>query len=500
MDDESLPEPGRLVFARRHPWRGLRALVEDLRTPCVAVVGDIMLDEYIYGDCYRISPEAPVPVLKVVKRETALGGAGNVAMNVLALGGRCGVVAAVGEDESKACVRRKLVDVGIADDGIVAASDRPTTRKTRLVAGIHQIARYDEESTVALDVRTLYALASRASMCVASADVVVISDYGKGVVSRELANHVITTARARGIPVIVDPKGREFDRYRGATLLVPNAHEARAAVDGDCSDWTTIGRQLLHKADAEAVAIKCGADGIVLVTQGGGQAHRCPTLAQRVFDVIGAGDTVVAALAVAVASGVALIDAVDIANAAAGVAITKQGTSTVTREEIITGFAALCARKRLLPSAAADLVVAARAAGQRVVFTNGCFDLLHDGHLHLLERARALGDVLIVGLNTDASVARLKGPQRPVQLLEERARVLTELPIVDAVVEFAEDTPAELLRRLRPDVLVKGGDYTPAQVAGREHAAEVVIVPRIPSFSTTSRIAEQAASEKAEPS
>lgn len=454
--------------------------------PRILVVGDLMLDEYIRGECTRLCPEAPVPVVSAVEREVSLGGAGNVAANVAALGGQAELVAVVAADarglpdpEVVALLGRNAV----VATGLVATSDRRTTRKTRVFAGPQQIVRIDDERVVIPGEEMRAVLVKRALGLLAEADLLVISDYGKGALEPSMLRTMIRAARARGIPVLVDPGRQDVARYAGASLLTPNAEEARRAAGGH-ADWAAITAWLLERSEADAVAVTCGADGIVLRARGEEAPVHHPTRARPARDTVGAGDTVLAALAVALASGLALAEAVKLANVAAGIAVGKPGTATVHRAELAVELARELGHPLDIDDAA-EFAQVMRAQGRRLVFTNGCFDLLHAGHLHVLDRARALGDALIVGLNADESVRLLKGPERPVQPAAVRARVLLGLRAVDAVVLIDTPTPAALVARLLPDVLVKGGDYRAEDVVGRNHAREVVTVPLLPNHSTS---------------
>jgi D-beta-D-heptose 7-phosphate kinase/D-beta-D-heptose 1-phosphate adenosyltransferase len=444
-----------------------------------------MLDEYVLGVSERISPEAPVPVVRVLRKEVVLGGAGNVAANIASLGGTPMLVAAVGASDQD--VSTRLLGIGALDRGLVPCTDQPTTKKTRVLAGMHQIARFDEESTAPLAESDCAEILRRAEEQFDQADLLVMSDYGKGVLTPAVIARLTRAAQERGIPIIVDPKGADFKRYRGATLLTPNAREARIAVGAppDSEDWNSITGRLIEEADVAGVVVTCGPAGILLRRREDREVCHRPTRAQAVFDVIGAGDTVVAALAVAIGSGLDLLAAADIANLAAGVVVQKRGTSTVSLRELAATAQTLGADKVMTMEEAVVLADRMRGRGGRVVFSNGCFDLLHAGHVDLLEKARTLGDLLIVGLNSDDSVRRLKGEGRPIYPLETRARILASLTAVDAVVPFDEPTPAELVRRLSPEVLVKGGDYEPDKIVGREHAGQVVTIPIVQGQSTT---------------
>lgn len=464
----------------------------------VAVIGDVMLDRYAYGDVGRISPEAPIPVFRH-RRVTAMpGGAGNVVRNIGALGAKATLVGLVGADREG----RELKDLIAAEAGVrahlIADKGHATTVKTRFVAGQQQLLRADSETEGPPEKRLVRAVAAAARAAVARADAVILSDYDKGVVTADVAAAVVAAARKRGVPVIVDPKGSDWSPYRGAALVTPNRRELEDAAGRRLPDDAAIvsaARVLMKRHRLDAILVTRSAEGMTAVTAR--ETHHLAAEAREVFDVSGAGDTVVAAVAVSLAAGMSLPDAARIANAAAGIVVGKLGTAVAYRSEV---FAALHAagvagaeRKVATLASAADRVALWRRQGLKVGFTNGCFDLLHPGHLHLLRQARAACDRLVVGLNTDASVRRLKGPTRPVQAESARAAVLGSLSDVDLVVPFAERTPIKLIHALRPDVLVKGADYTVKTVIGapfvQSYGGRVVLAQLKAGHSTTATVA-----------
>jgi D-beta-D-heptose 7-phosphate kinase/D-beta-D-heptose 1-phosphate adenosyltransferase len=454
----------------------------------VLIVGDVMLDRYVYGDVERISPEAPIPVLRRTRETRVAGGAANVARNVVALGGRATLVGVVGRDPNGEVLSVLCEQAGIAT--ALVRCDRMTTEKVRFVAGGQQLLRADGEEASAL-VGAQDALVGAARAAIAEADVVVLSDYAKGVLTADVLSRVIATARERDVPVVVDPKQKDFSLYRGATVVTPNRSEIRAAVGTDPADddaAVRAGSLALSAAEARAVLVTRGADGMTLVERAG--SHHLRSRAREVFDVSGAGDTVVACLALALAAGQPVASAAGLANAAAGVAVSKLGTATVGLDELreALSIAADAAVPACLESAVRAREVW-RQRGLRVGFTNGCFDLLHPGHVHLLRAARAECDRLVVGLNSDASVTALKGPGRPVRDAHSRAAVLAALRSVDLVVTFDEPTPRRLVETLVPDVLVKGSDYAKHQVVGSDvveaAGGEVVLVDLLEGHSTT---------------
>ena len=471
----------------------------------VALVGDLMLDCYMTGDVNRISPEAPVPVLHVRSERAVAGGAANVAINLAALGVAVSVVGVVGEDEPRWQLIRALTACGDCDcSGVIATPDRQTIRKLRIIGAHQQIVRVDLEDVRALDAETEERCLAAARFAIDDADVVVISDYGKGVCSDAMLRGVIEHAVAAGKPVIVDPKRRDLSAYRGATILTPNRAELAAATGLPCEsdEETTIAAAAAQAASGAAILLTRSEKGMSFFPADGGKPLHMPTVAQEVFDVSGAGDTVVAVLAAATAARVPIADAIHMANHAAGIVVSKLGTASVTREEL---FAALAADRaspslndgRLLTR---DEAVAQRWAWAREKLTvgiaNGCFDLLHPGHVALIAQAAGHCDRLIMALNGDASVRRLKGPTRPVQSEQARAAVMGAIKNVAAVVLFDEDTPLELIDALQPDVLVKGADYTEDRVVGaaivRARGGRVVLAELSPGHST-SRLVKAAA-------
>jgi D-beta-D-heptose 7-phosphate kinase/D-beta-D-heptose 1-phosphate adenosyltransferase len=462
----------------------------------VLVVGDAMLDEYMEGDAERLCPEAPVPVVRVRGAEARPGGAANLARNAAALGAAVDLVAMVGADPAGAELVTLCRQAGIATGGLVRAERRPTTRKQRVLARGQQVLRLDWEETgppAPADVRALLERLAAAPR----PDVLVLSDYAKGALGPAVLDAALARARAWGVPAVVDPKSPDLARYRGATVLTPNQREFAAAL-GVAPEVAArdrigaLGRPLLDRLAVGHLVVTCGADGLVVVSAE--QVQVVPAVRRQVADITGAGDTVAAVLALALGAGADIGRGARLANAAAGLVVEKTGTAVVGPEELTRAMAAPPHDRILSRSALGARVARWRAAGARVTFTNGCFDLLHAGHLALLSTARRPGHVLVVGLNGDGSVTRLKGPGRPVLPEAARAATLAALDAVDAVVVFDEDTPLDLIREIRPDVLVKGADYAPDQVVGRElvlgWGGEVVLVPLVPGLSTTALVAQ----------
>jgi D-beta-D-heptose 7-phosphate kinase/D-beta-D-heptose 1-phosphate adenosyltransferase len=457
----------------------------------VVVVGDVLLDRFVEGKVSRVSPEAPVAVLNHHAERRLLGGAGNVAANLVAYGAAATLVGVVGDDAGAREIAALCEAAPGLDCRFVTDRARPTTVKTRYLSGWHQLLRVDAEDASPLSADAAGALLSLVATALVDAGCLVLSDYAKGVLDAATIPALVDLARSRGIPVIVDPKKADAGAFAGATILTPNADEmARFAgmrIDGD-TDADEAGRRVLAAVAIDAVLITRGEHGMTLCRRGEPSFH-VPAESRRVFDVTGAGDTVVATLSAALACGLALEDAVRLANAAAGVAVTKPGTATVSPAELGQAVGALATANVMAAEAAREQVAAWRRQGLRVGFTNGCFDLLHRGHLHSLEQAARRVDRLVVGVNTDASTARLKGPGRPVQDLDTRAAVLAALRHVDLVVPFDEDTPAALIETIVPDVLFKGADYAEADVVGgdfvRARGGRVELLPLLPGHSTS---------------
>ena len=463
--------------------------IPDFSRVRIVVAGDAMLDEYWFGDAARISPEAPVPVVRTGATEQRPGGAANVALNVAALGARASLVAVVGADERGTALTERLEASGV-ECRVVRSSTLPTIHKLRVLVRNQQLIRLDSEQSFtgcAAELADLFAKA------VAGADAVVLSDYGKGTLSR--AGDLIEQCRKRKVAVLVDPKGRDFDIYRRATVLTPNQGELEAVVGhwADEADLAGRAEALRARLDLEMLLVTRGERGMTLFARGAAPLT-LGAQAREVFDVTGAGDTVIALLAAGLAARMPRADAVALANLGAGIVVGKIGAATVTRAELNLALHRHGSGGRGLVTMPEleELVRAAKSLGARIVMTNGCFDLLHAGHVAYLEEAKSLGDHLIVAVNDDASVRRLKGSSRPVTPLADRMAVLAGLAAVDWVVPFAEDTPASLIERLLPHVLVKGGDWAPEQIAGGAavvaNGGKVVVLPYKAGRSTTNLI------------
>jgi D-beta-D-heptose 7-phosphate kinase/D-beta-D-heptose 1-phosphate adenosyltransferase len=459
----------------------------------VLVIGDIMLDRYIHGEVERISPEAPVPVIRHAQRYERAGGAANVAMNLAGLGCQAFLAGFWGSDTEQRELAAIMERAGVDTVGVVSSS-LPTISKTRIVGRNQQLLRLDIESRDTPPAVEAQRLLERATELAGKVHAVILSDYAKGALTDALCVSVIRAARAAGVPILADPKTPDFGKYSGATTVCPNLGELSLATGVSAHKTEKIiaaGRALIAEHDLQFLTVTMSERGITVIRRDG--SYHSPARAREVFDVSGAGDTVIATLAASLAGGLQIETAVELANVAAGIVVGKVGTVPIAQHELIaalTPSSGLSAGEKILDLERIQRRVAEwRASGETIVFTNGCFDLLHVGHITLLEDCRRFGTKLVLGLNTDSSVCRLKGPTRPIVGERERARVMAALAAVDAVVLFEEDTPLELIRTLKPNVLVKGGDYTIETVVGHEdvqaYGGRVEIVPTVEGFSTT---------------
>lgn len=477
--------------------------IDRLKSARVLCIGDVMLDHYIYGQVERVSPEAPIPVLSIEREQKSLGGAGNVLRNLRALGVASAFISVVGNDDAGREIARLLEAQDGAEVHALVQPQRMTTVKTRYVAANQQLLRTDRETAIPLDPYIREDLLRLARELLADHRVVVVSDYAKGVLTEGVASEVIRTAREAGARVIVDPKGGDPIRYRGADLVKPNRRELAQATGmpvAAADEIVAAAGALIERCDFGGVLVSLGADGMVLVAADGAVQVE-PARVREVYDVSGAGDTVVAVVAAALGAGLDPADAARLANLAAGIVVGKIGTAVAYPSElaaVLGGHDPLSTEKVVPQPLAFDRIERWRRQGLRIGFTNGCFDLLHPGHVSLIGQARRACDRLVVGLNSDASAARLKGPARPVQSERARATVLASLSAVDLIVIFEEDTPIELIRSLRPQLLVKGADYRLDEVVGadfvRSIGGEVLLAEIMPGYSTTATIARFARS------
>jgi D-beta-D-heptose 7-phosphate kinase/D-beta-D-heptose 1-phosphate adenosyltransferase len=479
-------------------FQSLHSVVQALGDPPaqrrILVVGDIMLDRYLWGQVSRISPEAPVPVLHLERETEVAGGAANVARNLAGLGVEVSLAGVTGDDPARGALLGLLAADGIDTTDILIAADRGTVTKTRVIGNHQQMLRIDRERSAPLTEADRARLLAAVIRRMSGLDALLLSDYAKGVLGPEICTALIGAARSHRVPVLVDPKGKDFARYTGATLITPNRGELALATGTDPQDRDALiaaGSRLRRDLGLDLLALTLSEQGMVLFTADG--VRDIPAVAREVFDVSGAGDTVVATFAAGLAAGLSGPDSAHLANLAAGVVVGHVGTAPITRAELL---AAVFDEQALEQGAkirdlagTVEQVRRWRAAGELVVFTNGCFDLLHVGHVTYLERARRFGHRLVVGLNTDRSVRAIKGPQRPLMREDDRARVLAALASVDAVVLFDQDTPLDLILTLRPDVLAKGADYREEDVVGaaevKSWGGRVALVPLVEDRSTT---------------
>ena len=481
------PDIARIAEVVRSGFGGKRLLV----------IGDLMLDRYLWGEVSRISPEAPVPVLRYDREARRAGGAGNVALNIAGLGLDVAIVGFTGADASRVELLEILGDADVDVAGIIPLDDRPTITKTRIITGHHHVLRVDAEDLDPIRSEDLARLLESSKLQLAEpVDGVVLSDYAKGALSKDVCQAIIDTARAGGIPVFVDPKGSDYDRYSKATALTPNLAELQLATGVDSRNVDALidaGRELVDRLGIEYLVLTRGADGMTLITQDA--TEHCAAIARDVFDVTGAGDTVIATLAAAHIAGLGRRDMLHVANLAAGIVVGKVGTVAIDQSSLLQSIHEKS--HGLMDSVYTleeldRLVQEWRSRGEKIVFTNGCFDILHAGHVTYLQKAAQEGRRLVVALNTDRSVRELKGNSRPVTAEGDRACVIAALAAVDAVVFFDAKTPLNVIKTLRPDVLVKGGDYTRDQVVGAAEVeswgGRVVLVPLVEGRSTSKLI------------
>jgi len=451
------------------------------KRPNILVIGDLMVDHYLYGSVDRVSPEAPVQVVKVKDEELLMGGAGNVINNLLSLGSKVGVCSVIGDDEGGEFLKIRLGQKGVVKEGWAIQKGRKTSHKTRVIASNQQIVRIDKEDSEDISNTSEDTLLLRTKIVLPFYDAIILSDYGKGVLTESLTKELISLAKEHNKPILVDPKGSDYSKYKGATLLTPNKKEAEFATSIMIKDDDSLKdalKALKQKCELTYSIITLSEDGIALLDQ---EFQKIPTVAKDVYDVTGAGDTVIASIAVSLVEGKSIKEAIEFANKAAAVAVSHVGCYAVKKEDIesFDESKKIVELKKLLELLPKD---------KKIVFTNGCFDILHSGHVKYLNEAKSFGDILIVGLNSDESVKRLKGESRPVNEFNDRAEVLAGLESVDFVVGFEDDTPYELIKAIKPDVLVKGGDYEGKEVVGSDIAKETRLVQFVDGKSTTNII------------
>ncbi|MBU0631322.1 D-glycero-beta-D-manno-heptose-7-phosphate kinase [bacterium] len=460
--------------------------------PNILVIGDLMLDHYLWGSCERISPEAPVQVVDIAKETTVLGGAGNVINNLVTLGANVSVSSVIGDDENGKELSVMLKNIGVKTDGLVVQAGRKTSKKSRVIAVSQQVLRYDKESKDAIDEISVEKILASLENTLVLYDAIILSDYGKGVLTSSLCQGIIKMAKGMDKKVLVDPKGSDYSKYKGAYLLTPNKKEASLATKIEINSDEALKNALLklkNECELSISMITLSEDGIAIFDD---NVKKFPTVAKEVYDVTGAGDTVIASIAFSLSATKSIDESCKFANLAAGVVVGKIGSATVTLGEIEDYEASLhksSSDAHIKSFEEIEKIVSRyKQNGKKIVFTNGCFDILHVGHVKYLQVAKSFGDILIVGLNSDESVRRLKGESRPVNVAEDRAYILAALEAVDYVVPFGEDTPYELIKMIRPDVLVKGGDYEGKAVVGTEFAHELKLVDFVDGKSTTKTI------------
>ncbi|MBT7117910.1 MAG: D-glycero-beta-D-manno-heptose-7-phosphate kinase [Campylobacteraceae bacterium] len=461
--------------------------------PKVLVIGDLMIDHYLWGSANRISPEAPVQVVDIDNESTVLGGAGNVVNNLRALGCNVGVISAIGKDEAGSELKEMLNSIE-TKSYLIEQSNRKTSKKSRIIASHSQVVRYDKESKEDITEESCHAIFEEFKFIVDDYDIVLLSDYGKGVLTSKLTLNLIEYANSKNKRVLVDPKGDDYSKYFGAYLLTPNKKEAQEATKIDIKNNDSLLdalQSLKQTANLTIPLITLSEDGIAILDENNKIINK-PTVAREVYDVTGAGDTVLASLGYCLAQNLDIEKSLEFANLAAGVVVGKLGSATASLEEIEEYKSSL--HKSSIDShiktfnEIENTVARLKKQGKKIVFTNGCFDILHRGHVQYLDTAKSFGDVLILGLNSDASVSALKGPTRPINNEDDRAYILAALESVDYVVKFTDDTPYDLIKIIQPDTLVKGGDYEGKDVVGQDIAGQLKLVDFVDGKSTTKTI------------
>ena len=462
------------------------------KSPKLLVIGDLMIDHYLWGSCERISPEAPVQVINVDNESTVLGGSGNVINNLKALGAQVDVISVIGGCETSDELKILLNDINVNSKYLITQKDRITSKKSRIIAAQQQVVRYDRESTDEISTKSQTTILNTFKKIITNYDAVLLSDYGKGVLTADLTQSLIAIANDNNKKVLIDPKGLDYSKYKGAYLLTPNKKEASEATQINVHDDATLTQaitQLKTNCDLDVSLITLSEQGVAIYDD---TLRTHPTVAREVFDVTGAGDTVLASLGFALSCGLDIDNSVEFANLAAGVVVGKIGSATATLNEIIEYESSLNKSTSDEHIKTLDEIIALstelKSRDKKIVFTNGCFDLLHAGHVRYLETAKSFGDMLILGLNSDRSVTVLKGEGRPINTQLDRAYILAALEAVDYVVIFDEDTPYDLIKAIKPHVLVKGGDYEGQDVVGQDIADELKLVQFVDGKSTTKTI------------
>jgi D-beta-D-heptose 7-phosphate kinase / D-beta-D-heptose 1-phosphate adenosyltransferase len=457
--------------------------------PKILVIGDLMIDHYLWGKCERISPEAPVQIVNIDKESSVLGGAGNVINNLRALGSRVDVLSVVGDDYVANELKALLENIKVQSNMLIIEQNRKTSKKSRLIASQQQVLRYDNESIEDISSASEKEIINKLSANISNYDVVILSDYGKGVLTTKLTQEIISISNKNKVKVFVDPKGKDYSKYKGAYTLTPNKKEAIEASNILINDNESLEKaikKLKEECELEVSLITLSESGIAIFDD---NLRIKPTVAREVYDVTGAGDTVIASIAFAIANHMKIDDAIQFANLAAGVVVGKIGSATASLDEIYEYESSLNkSNSSSHIKSFEEIEILAKKLhdkGKKIIFTNGCFDILHAGHVKYLEEAKSYGDVLILGLNADSSVRKLKGPTRPINNQDDRAYILASLESVDYVVIFEEETPYELIKLIQPHVLVKGGDYEGKEIVGQDIAQELRLVQFVDGKSTS---------------
>ena len=474
--------------------------VDKLKTGRVLCIGDVMLDRFIYGTVDRISPEAPIPIFKSENQDIMLGGAGNVARNIAGLGANIRFISVVGNDQAGRDLTTEIGKLTDLDARLITDSSRKTSIKTRFIASNQQMMRADDETTSPVDNKIKNLIMDAVTPALEDYSTIVLADYGKGILANGIAEEIIQLAKLGGIPVVVDPQGRDYNVYMGASLVTPNRKELRDATglnSNNTEEIVTAATQLARKSGIESVLVTRSGDGMTLVKNANNYSHY-PAKAKEIFDVSGAGDTVVACIGTAISAGLSLEEAVTLSNIAAGIVVGKLGTAVAYSDDMIASLRQQTqityAGKVLDFNSASDKTSLWRSSGNKIGFTNGCFDLLHPGHIALLNQAKASCDKLVVALNSDESIKRLKGKERPIQNQSARASVLASMEAVDLVILFEEDVPSHIINKLRPDTYIKGADYTveelPEAELVKQYGGKIILADILDGFSTTTTIGQ----------
>jgi len=462
------------------------------KSPKILVIGDLIIDQYLWGSCERISPEAPVQIIKIDRESSVLGGAGNVVNNLKKLGAEVDIISVIGDCKNSNELINLLKDIEVDTKYLVSQKNRTSSKKTRIIASQQQVIRYDLESIDEINLDTQKTIIEIFNRIVKDYELILLSDYGKGVLTSQLTQLLIEEAKKHNKKVLVDPKGTNYSKYKGAYLLTPNKKEASEATKINIIDTTSLNNaitQLKSSYDLEVSLITLSELGIAIFDE---EFRIHPTTSKEVFDVTGAGDTVLASLGFAIACGFKIDQAVEFSNLAAGVVVGKIGSATASLNEIIEYESNINKSSSTKHIKSIDeityLVKELKSKGKKIVFTNGCFDLLHAGHISYLEKAKTFGDVLILGLNSDRSVTAIKGKERPINLQSDRAYIIAALEVVDYVVIFDNDTPYDLIKAIKPDILVKGGDYSNKEVIGQDIVEEIKLVKFLDGKSSSRTI------------